>query len=830
MGKVLIALTQHFKNITMRYIIFRPLILLILCCITVPVLAQVTGKVTDNTGKALAGATVSLLQATDSSLIKQTVSGADGSFQMVPSKNSLYLISVRSAGFKIYYSLPFSADSLSVSTPLAILLQAEKAKTLDAVSVTAKKPMIERKADKTIVNVDVFISNAGSNALEVLEKSPGVQVDNNDVISLKGKPGVTIYIDDRPSYLSGAELAAYLKSLPASTLDKIEIMTTPPAKYDAAGNAGIINIKTKKNKLKGYSGNLNSSYRQGKYGDSRNTFSFNYRNNKINLFSTSSFSGGTNFNDLDISRKYLDAGGNLASGFAQNSYIKRWYNSLNVKLGADYALNRKTNLGIVLNTAWRPSTERRKNKGIFSDAQSIPDSVILADNYEKEKFTNSSVNLNFIYKPDSIGNELSMDADYIRYKTTTNQLFKNSSYDNAAFLKTKDDLIGMLPSYIDIYSFKADYVHPLNKTSKLETGIKTSYITTNNIASYLTVLNNITAADYDKSNHFIYSENINAVYANYSTDLKRLAVQLGLRAENTISKGHQLGNALKPDSSFKKNYTNLFPTAFLSYKADSTGNNLLTFSYSKRIDRPYYADLNPFISPLDKFTYYAGNPFLKPQFTQHFELGYAYKSAVSIAFLYDHIRDEMDETIELNGNTFISRTGNIGKKDAAGVSVDATIKPTKWWTILPYVQYLYQHTRSQIYTEKVDTKAGFYSASVINQLNLTKGWSMEVTGRYRSSILDGQFHTVAYGQMNIGAQKKILKDKASLKMNILDIFKTRINAGYINSLKGGSGYYHNLSDSRAVVLAFTYRFNKGTKSSEARKTGGAENEQSRVKN
>jgi hypothetical protein len=828
-NRILIALTQHFKNITMRYIICRPLILMIICCITIPALAQITGRVTDNTGKPLAGATVSLLQASDSLLIKQAASGADGSFQVASPKNGRYLISVRSTGFKIFYSLTFSVDSLSAPAPLAVQLQAEKAATLDGVVVSTKKPMIERKADKTIVNVDAFISNAGSNALEVLEKSPGVQVDNNDVISLKGKSGVTIYIDDRPSYLSGAELAAYLKSLPASTLDKIEIMTTPPAKYDAAGNAGIINIKTKKNKLKGYSGNLSSSYRQGKYGDSRNTFSFNYRNNKINLFSNSSFSGGNNFNDLDISRKYVDGSGNLTSGFAQNSYIKRWYNSLNVKLGADYALSKKVNLGIVLNTALRPSTEKRKNKGIFSDAQSIPDSVILADNYEKEKFTNSSINLNFLYKPDSIGNELSMDADYIRYKTTTNQLFKNSSYDDAASLKTKDDLIGALPSYIDIYSFKADYVHPFSKASKLETGIKTSYITTNNIASYLTVLNNITAADYDKSNHFIYTENINAAYANYSTEIKRLSVQLGLRAENTISKGHQLGNALKPDSSFKKNYTNLFPTAFLSYKADSAGNNMLTFSYSKRIDRPYYADLNPFISPLDKFTYYAGNPFLKPQFTQHFELGYACKSAVSISLFYDHIKDEMDETIELNGNTFISRTGNIGKKDAAGISVDATIKPVKWWTILPNALYLYQHTRSQIYTEQVNTKAGFYILSAINQLNFTKGWSMEVTGRYRSVIVDGQFRSTAYWQMNLGAQKKIMKDRASIKMNIQDVFRTRVNAGYINSLKGGSGYYHNLNDSRAVVLAFTYRFNKGTKNNEARKTGGAENEQSRVK-
>lgn len=705
-----------------------------------------------------------------------------------------------------------------------------KDSTLATVTVTSQRKPIERKVDRTIVNVDAFISNTGSNALEVLEKSPGVQVDNNDVISLKGKQGVMIYIDDKPTYLSGADLANYLKSLPASMLDKIEIMTTPPAKYDAAGNAGVINIKTKKSKVQGFNGNLNISFRQGVYGDSRNTFNFNYRKNKFNFFSNMVYSEGQSFNDLTIKRKYNAPDGSPLSSFDQNSYIKRWYKSYTMKIGADYFINKKSTLGIMFTGLHRPSIEKRKNLGTFYNASGITDSVITANNSEREKFTNGGVNINYRYQLDSTGKELSMNADYIRYKMSNDQLYKNASFDANHNPKTADILTGLLPSSINIYSYKIDYVHPFSKSLKMETGLKTSYIKTDNDAQYFTTIDNNTSPDYDKTNHFIYDENINAAYINFSKELKRFSLQAALRTEHTVSKGYQAGNLLKPDSSFKRSYINVFPTVFALYKLDSTGNNSVSFSYSRRIGRPYYTDLNPFISPLDKFTYYAGNPFLNPQFTHHFEIAHNYRNIINTSVFYDLVKDEMSEMIELSGNTFISRTGNIGKKDVAGLSVDATVKIKKWWTILPYAEYIYVHTRSKVYTEIVNTKGGFGVMSITSQFKFNKGWSAELFGRYRSEILDGQFRVSAAGQVNASVQKKIMKDKASIKLNMVDIFYTRINQGYISSLKGGEGYYRNPNDSRALIMAFTYNFSKGAKANNSRSNTGAENETNRVKN
>ncbi len=702
--------------------------------------------------------------------------------------------------------------------------------TLVNVTVVSQKKAIERKADRTIVNVDALISSTGSNALEVLEKSPGVLVDNNDAISLKGKQGVVIYIDDKPSYLSGADLANYLKSLPASALDKIEIMTTPPARYDAAGNGGVINIKTKKGRTKGFNGNVGVSFRQGIYGDIRNSFNFNYRNKRFNLFANTSFSTGQNFSDLDIFRRYRNEDGSLRSSFAQNTYNKRWYKSTNIKAGADYMVDKRSTIGVVLTMLQRPNTEKRDNHGFFSNAGGMIDSIIVANNKESERFKNAGINLNYRLKFDSTGRELSMDADHIYYSQRSAQLFKNAGFNGDNTFKYADELSGTLPSAIKIYSFKTDYVQPLKKDMKLEAGIKTSYTTTDNDARYFTTVNNIMQPDYEKTNHFIYKENINAAYLNFSKEKKRFSLQAGLRAEQTVSKGYQAGNVQKPDSAFRKNYLNLFPTVFASYKLDGSANNTVNFSYSRRIDRPYYADLNPFLSPLDKYSYYAGNPFLKPQFTHHFEISHIYKSNFTTSVFYDHVKDEMNEAIELIGNTFISRTGNIGRKDIAGFSIDGTAKVSKWWSVLPYVQYVYIHTQSALYTETVNTKGGFWVFNINNQFAFKKGWSAELFGTYRTHILDGQFDLGATWQMNGGFKKKILKDKASVRLFVQDFFYTRVNKGDINSLRGGEGNYHNVGDSRAVILGFTYSFSKGANADRKDRSSGADSETNRVKN
>ncbi len=219
---------------------------------------------------------------------------------------------------------------------------------LQSVAVVVKKPFIEQKSDRILVNVDASPANAGTSVMDVLEKSPGVSVDKDGNISLKGKQGVNIMIDDRPTYMSGAQLAVYLKSLPSSAIDQLEIMSNPSAKYDAAGNSGIINIKTKKNKAKGFNGSTTLTYTQGEYAKPGGSLNLNYRENKFNFFFNGGYTYWQGFQDLDINRNYLDAGTKqINSIFTQNTHMKFLSPELNLKFGADYFLDSKTTLGIV---------------------------------------------------------------------------------------------------------------------------------------------------------------------------------------------------------------------------------------------------------------------------------------------------------------------------------------------------------------------------------------------------------------------------------------------------------------------------------------------------
>jgi hypothetical protein len=529
-------------------------------------------------------ASVSLLKATDSSLVKMAIAGTDGRFEFTSLVASTYFLRITTIGYNEYNSaaIIISAEQPVSSLPVIILSPAT-AGNLGGVTVTTKKPLVERKIDRTIINVDAFISNAGANAFEVLEKSPGVQVDNNENIGLNGKASVLIFIDDKPTYLSGAELANYLKSLPASSIDRIELMTNPPAKYDAAGNAGIINIRTKKTKIKGFNGSISASYAQGAYPKTNNSVNFNYRNNRINLFGTTSYSEAEYFTDLFIERRIKNNDESLKSIFAQNSFIRRWNRSNALKLGLDYYISEKSTIGIVLNGMLNPSWDKTFNTSKLSNANGVTDSTITADNQTHSRFRNGSVNINFRRQIDSTGRELTMDADYIRYSFDANQFNRNTVYQPNNTISSADDLLGNLPSGISIYSYKLDYVHPLRNNAKFEAGIKTSITKTDNIAEYDRTVNNVTTPDYNITNHFRYNENINAAYLNFNREFKRFSFQTGLRLENTVSKGHQLGNVVKPDSAFKRPYTNLFPTVFVSYKLDSNAGNQITFSYGKRI-------------------------------------------------------------------------------------------------------------------------------------------------------------------------------------------------------------------------------------------------------
>lgn len=794
-------------------------------------MAQTNGKITGKiqSQKTPEPTIISLLLASDHSLIKSEITQPDGSFAFENLKDGSYLLALDEPGYKPFVSQPIIIGENQREAVSNIEVEPIQANQLNEVVVQKKKAFAEYKIDRTVVNVDAMISSAGSDAMDVLEKSPGIIVDQNGTITFKGKSGVSVFVDDKPTYLSGADLEAYLKSLPASTLDQIELITNPPAKYEAAGSAGIINIKTKKSKAKGFNGNLTSRGSAGKRYHSRNNIGLNYTNNKVRVFGNAGYATQEFVTDLYIFRRYKNEDLSVKSLFDQNTKIVRRQNTGNLRLGMDYYLNERTTLGVNASGMLRTATNQSDGSSVLRDAAFVLDSTIVANNTEKERFKNGSFNVNFSHDFNDKGRKLTADADYLVYDDDVNQTYRNFIYQPDNSLSSSDESTGTLPSRINIYTFKTDYTHPLPKESSFETGYKISYSKTDNVADYADVIGGASIPNYDTSNHFKYDEMINAVYVNYTRSFKRFSLQGGLRLENTVSKGNQLGNDVKSASTFRKDYTNLFPTAYLMYKLDSIGDNQLVLNYGKRINRPYYQDLNPFLSPLDKFTFYAGNPYLSPSFAHNVEFSYRYKGLFSTTLSFNDTKNSIDETLEINNGIYYSRPGNIGKSQFVSLNAESEIPFAKWLSTNVYTEVTHLKYDSQLYTERLETSGTFFFISANNRLKFGKGWSAEIGGRYLSSVESGQVTTKPKGAINMGIQKKVLQDKGSLKFVVNDIFYTNQNDGTINNLRLTDATYENRGDTRYAALTFTYAFGKMFEAKNSDDRTGAESEQSRVK-
>jgi outer membrane receptor protein involved in Fe transport len=785
----------------------------------------VSGKITDQQNKAMQSATVSLLKGKDSSVVKFTVTDKAGNFQFENITPGQYLISITAVGHAKAYSEKVDIKENAISLKTIELLP--QSKSLGGVTVTSNKPFIEQKIDRTIVNVEASVTNVGNSALEVLEKSPGITVDKDGNISLKGKEGVVVLVDNRPTYLSGPDLANLLRSMQASQLDQIEIMTNPPAKYDAAGNAGVINIKTKKNKQFGYNGSATVGYGQWKYPKFNESLNFNYRKNKVNFFTNLGHNRGEGWGVLAIKRNFRDKDTKgLLSSFDQETRRRNNNNTFNGKIGLDYFAGKNTTFGIVVNGFTSDNNRTNRTATDIFDTKTGFLTKQKGVSSEKQEWNNFSTNLNFRQVLDTTGEELTADLDYITYNSSNATSLLNFYYDGAgADTDRPDTLLGSLPQDIKIYSGKMDYLLPLKKGAKFEAGLKSSIVKTDNNAGYDSILNGGIVHDFNRSNYFIYQENINAAYANLSGSLsKKWNAQLGLRLENTNAKGNQVTTGEK----FDRQYTQLFPTAYLQYLANK--NNSFVLNYGRRIRRPNYQSLNPFISFLDRYTYQQGNPNLKPQFSHNIELSNTYKNFFTTTLNYSRTTDIIQELFEQNeekNETYVKQS-NIAKQRQFGISVNANKPITKWWTSNMYVN---------VYNNKFDGIANNTPISisattlVLNgsqQFKFAKTWNAEISGFFRTGGIEGVLQMRSLGMMSVGFGKQVMKGKGSVRLNIRDIL-------YVQQFKGIIKYSNidasvsGRNESRVANISFSYRFSKGKMGgAPKRRASSANDEQNRV--
>jgi hypothetical protein len=779
-------------------------------------LTKITGQIKDGNGNGIAAATVTLHNVKDSVLVKTAVTNNTGTYEIPVIKPGTYFIKTSVTGMQKASSPAIEVKESETTTVAAIIVK-PATKSLEGVTVTTQKPMVEVKADKTILNVEGTINAIGNDALELLRKSPGVMVDKDDNLSLAGKNGVQVFIDGKPSPLSGSDLANYLKSLQSAQIEAIEIITNPSAKYEAAGNGGIINIRLKKNKSFGTNGSISAGYVQGTYPKYNTGLNLNHRNKNINVFGNYNYNNGINLMQFTSIKNQFD------TLFSQSNKIKFNNNTHGFKTGLDYFINAKSTVGVIVsgNLANNDLTTAGPMYFTYVPTGQLV-RILNATNTNDMTRNNVNTNLNYRYAVTG-GKELNVDADYGFFKIRSNQYQPNYYYQPDGVTEINRVIYSMLsPTDINLFSLKTDYEQNY-KGGRLGIGGKIGMVNTDNDFKRYDVYNSGKVLDTAKSNRFKYKENINALYVNYNKQLKTgIMMQFGLRAENTHSRGTSTGlhkvnnNYVGYDSTFKRDF---FPSAAITFNKNPM--KQWTVSYSRRIDRPAYQDLNPFEFKLNEYTFMKGNTLLRPQYTNSFGITNIYKYKLTTAFNYSHVKDIFAQIPDTADKTksFLTKK-NLATQDIVSLNISYPFQ-YKWYSFFVTTNTNYSHYQADFGggSRKVDQSVFAFTFYMQNSFKLGKGFTGELNGLYISpSIWQGLIKAGAMGTVDAGLSKTIIKGKGTIKAAVSDIFKTMKWSGSTN-FAGVNSTFNGHGEMPQFKLNFNYRFgNSQVKAARQRKS------------
>ncbi len=779
---------------------------------------NIKGLAKSENNEAVPFATIAVFKVKDSTLVKADVADANGGFKISNIPIGQFYISVNSVGFQKFNSNIFEIVDKDKDLPPSVLKV--ETRELQEVVVRSQKPMVEVLADKTVFNVQSSLSATGTTGFELLRKAPGIIIDNNENLILEGKTGVLIYIDGKPSVLTGQDLTNFLKTLQASDIEAIEIITQPSSRYDAAGTAGIINLKLKKDKRFGTNGTVALGAAYGVYGKLNGSISLNNRNKKTNLFATYSNRLGNTRSFMDFYRQQNGVIYDLKTVTVTDA------TSNNVKTGLDVFINNKSTFGIILNGNFNDGISTNNSRTpITRMSENVPNQVLVAQSISE--YDNKNIYLNTNYRfADTLGHVLNMDADYGIYDSKRLNDQPNTYFNGTETVKLFERIYQMnTPINISVLTFKTDYEQNFLK-GKLGVGFKLSHVKTDNTFDFFDFFNGEKRQNQDRSNQFVYSENINAGYINYNRAWKKLNFQGGLRVEHTISDGELKSIQPNKDNRVKRNYVNFFPSGGFTYTANS--NNSWGLTYSRRIERPNYKSLNPFEFKTDELSYSKGNAFLKPQYTDNVKLSHTYKYTLSTSISYSYIQDffaQITDTIEDTRNFLMEQ--NIANQRVINIGVSYPFQVAKWWDVFVSVNAYRSsfEATNEKYVPITRTTASFYGQ---NTFTLPKQWKMEVSGWFSTpSVWGGTYLCKSLGSLDIAFQKKILREKVSARLAFSDVFFTSYWRGDTQfgdlKIRGKGGW-----ESRQVRLNFSYNFGNNQVKSARNRSTGLEDEKGRI--
>ncbi|WP_207429946.1 outer membrane beta-barrel family protein [Sabulibacter ruber] len=783
------------------------LFLLLSICLSQSLLAQgvLSGSVRDAGGQPLGFVNVAVLKEADGAVVTGTTASAEGNFQVVAPGAGKYKLRLTFIGYKPLETALFEVTGPGMHKDFGTLTLQEDTETLQEVVVQAMRPTVITQADKMVVTVEGTAMAGGATAYEVLTKSPGVGVDQEGNVKLNGKAGVQVMIDGRASYLSGKELQNLLQSMSAENIKELEIITNPSAKYDAEGASGIININLKKNTLAGMSGSVYTGYQYAELHGYTGGADLNYKQGRWNSFATLDMAERTSFRDNHMQRT-SSQNKDLSLNQQLEEEGSRFVPAL--RMGTEYSLNDQLSIGMLGSISRYKTEDQVQANAYLRHANPLEDLYVNAKNVSKTRYSNSTLNMHYLGKLDTLGTTLSADVDYVRLMSNDKGTFLNKydSLGNESPVRT-DLLLSENPASYDIYSARTDFTKPLGKAGKLELGAKASLVLSDNELRFYTAVGDGKRLDESRSNHFIYEENIVAAYANYAAQLgKKWNLQGGLRAEQTVTKGR----SVTLNQSTDRRYLDLFPSLFLQQNVHD--DYQISYSYNRRINRPRYELLNPFMFYLDPYSLVQGNPYLKPQYTHSFSLAQTFRQRYNLVLDYSLTKDfiaEVPAQISSDQVTVLQQQ-NIDDMRSMSATLVAPVRVSAKWEMSNNATLLYQSFAQNRNDQVLRNKQVTFLAQTNHNLLLPAGVRMEVKAGYQGPIAYGLYQLEANWWVDAGLKRSFINEKLDLSLSVTDIFRTKRIAGE-TTINGNSINSQQYNGTQSFRVNIRYRFNKGEK-------------------
>ncbi|MBK7427113.1 MAG: TonB-dependent receptor [Saprospiraceae bacterium] len=775
---------------------------------------NITGKVLEEEGVPLPYATVSLFQAGTKTLSKAEFSKEDGGFEVAGVASGEYFIEITYLGMKAWQSPPFSVNGKPVILEPVIMEQEEN--MMEAVIITGERPIVEVKPDRTVFNVQGTINAAGDNGLQLLRKAPGLVLDNNDNIIMMGRSGVLIYVDGKQLRLSGDDLSNYLQNLSSEQIDRIDIITNPGSKYDAQGNAGIIDIRLKKDKNLGYNGSVSTSLSQGIYAQGNINANGNYRNKKVNIFGGAGGGIGNPWSRMEFV--------NYQNGLILNEMHNQpgHYENVNFRVGTDWFVNSKSTLGLIVSgNSNNFNMNGNATNSISNQATpNIVDSILIANNEMLSNRTQFTYNLN--YAQTLSKGSLNIDLDYGSFGRTSEMDQPNRYFSgDGSILLTEILSFISTPSNIDIASAKVDFEYTILE-GQFSAGAKYTNVITDNTFLFYDVVAAERIRNNRRSNLFNYTEAVSAAYVNYARAINdKLRFSAGLRLEHTDAVGDL--NAFLPELNEEPvifNYFNWFPSAGLTYQASK--DHTYGLNYSRRINRPDYKVLNPFREQASELAFSKGNPFLQPEIADNAEINYTYKYTYNLKVAYSHTGNKIARLISPDEDD--PRAGfitweNLATQEVYSANLSFPVSPAKWFSTYFNLNASYIKNRAEYENgSTININAFTYNIFLQNTFTIPGDWKLELSGFYNGpGVWEGVMLTDPIYAVNVGIQKRFL-DKLNVRLNCSDIFFTNQWSGTMN-FNGLVGDMNGGWDSRRINLSISYDFGNQNVKARKRQTG-----------